>query len=124
MNMDREQLVHDLSSALVARDHWHMEMESARAKMEEAQRTAYELELKLFESAVTEPSKPWPIFNQSISARVLDAFDKPKRIPEVAAMLGLSRQQVQVAVTRLVRRGKLVRRSRGVYVAVTTKRGV
>lgn len=115
MNMDREQLVHDLSSALVARDHWHMEMETARAKMEEAQRTAFELELKLFEPAQA-ASEPWPIFNQSISARVLDAFDKPKRLPEVAAMLGFSRQQVQVAVTRLVRRGKLVRRNRGVYV--------
>lgn len=121
--MNRDQLVHDLSAALCERDHWRKAMDEARAEMEAAQSRAWELELKLFE-----PSQPVHIklrgFDEkvSITKRVLDAFDKPKRIPEVSAELGLTRQQVQVAVTRLVRKGKIARRRRGVYMAVTPKR--
>lgn len=114
--MNREQLVHDLSAAWVSRDHWQMAMEEAQAKRDEAQALAWELELKLFEPA------PQPVriqlrgFRKSISLRVLEAFATPKRVPEVVEELGLTRQQVQTAITRHVNRGRMVRRKRGVYV--------
>ena len=113
--MNREQLVHDLSAAWVSRDHWQMAMEEAQAKRDEAQALAWELELKLFE-----PVPPVRIrvvgVPTSLGGRVLDAFNTPKRVPQVAEELGLTRQQVQTALTRLIRQGKLARRKRGLYV--------
>lgn len=114
--MIREQLVHDLSAAWVARDHWQTVMEEAQAKRDEAQSRAWELELKLFEPAPQPARIQLRGFPKSISVRVLEAFATPKRVPEVVAELGLTRQQVQTAITRHVNRGRMVRRKRGVYV--------
>ena len=112
--MNREQLVHDLSAALVERDCWRKAMDDARAEMEAAQSRAWELELKLFE-----PAAPAQVRlrgrRTSIGARVFEAFATPKRIPEVAQELGLSRQQVQTALARHLRKGRLVRTAWGVY---------
>lgn len=108
--MNREQLIHDLSSALIERDHYRTVQDDARIKADEAQSRAYELELMLFEPSCLPPAPPI-----SIIGVVLDAFDKPRRVREVVRQVGLTRQQVQTALTRLIRQGKLVQKSRGVY---------
>lgn len=108
--MNREQLIHDLSTALIERDHYRKTQEEMRIKADEAQSRAYELELMLFEPACLPPAPPI-----SIIGLVMDAFDKPRRVRDVVRQVGLTRQQVQTALTRLIRQGKLVQKSRGVY---------
>lgn len=47
--MDRDQLIHELSKALIERDHYRRTQDEMRIKADEAQSKAYELELMLFE---------------------------------------------------------------------------
>lgn len=110
--MDRDQLIHELSEALIERDRYRAAQQDARIKADEAQSRAYELELMLFEPPCLPASSVSP---ESVTKRVLSAFEHPARVQEVVKALGLTRQQVQTALTRLVRAGKLVRTDRGVY---------
>lgn len=121
--MNREQLIHDLSAAWVARDHWQMAMEEAQAKRDEAQSRAWELELKLFEPAseVVLVETIESVDSGTITSRVRKAFDHgPKRVSDVALELGLMRHQVQVALARLLKNGWLRRTARGMYVSKGT----
>jgi hypothetical protein len=110
--MTNEEKAKAYVAALVEKDQrWH-ELQKAQAKFDEAQSRAFELELVCFEPSATAPV----VEPRSISKRVLVAFDTPKRLPQVAGELGLSRQQVHTAVVQHMRTGRMVRRKRGVYV--------
>lgn len=110
--MTNEEKARMYVAALQEKDEaWHALLKAQR-RFEEAQSRAFECELVCFEPSATAPV----VEPRSISKRVLVAFDTPKRLPQVAGELGLSRQQVQTAVSRHVRTGRMVRRKWGVYV--------
>lgn len=120
--MTNEEKAKAYVAALAERDQRWNELQKAQAKFDEAQSRAFELELQLFEPAAEPVRVQLRGFTKTIGARVLDAFEKPRRLREVVAELGLSRQQVQTAVNRHLSKGRLTRRGRGMYVAlITTK---
>jgi len=126
--MDREQMIRAMAQALSDRDEYLRIAEDAKIKAEEAQSLAWELQLKLFESpGLSMPTQtpreepedygsdedaPLP----SIIDRVYWAFKVPRTVPAVMQLLKLKRGQVQTALGVLVDRGRIRRRSRGVYV--------
>jgi len=117
--MTNEEKARKYVSALTDRDHWEAAATEARIRFEEAQSLCWELELQLFESSTTTIQVEEVAEDEDFRttrARILDAFARPRRVPDVAKELDLMVFNVRAQVAALYRKGKLRRKARGVYV--------
>jgi hypothetical protein len=113
--MKNEDMARAYVRALEERDQrWH-ELQKAERLYQEAFSRACELELVCFEPlALLPPATP----HGSITAQVMALFESRPRCARRMKHTDLTRQQVQTVISRMLRKKRLHKQARGVYVTV------